>query len=105
MRKQKPKRTPEELSRIRSEAARKGIEKRKAVGYANVGRKKGWTKDPSLKGVQTCTMSIRKPDYDVFVRCANAADKPIVSFMHDVADSLKARNPALFAPDAQGVKL
>lgn len=106
MKSQKPKLTPEELSRVRSEAARKGIAKRKALGYAMVGRKKGnpnngipIAREPSR------TLSVRQPDYDVFVRCANAADKPIVSFMHDVAESLKKKNPILFTPDAQEVRL
>ena len=100
----KPKKTKEELSRIRSEAAKKGIAARKAVGYAGVGRKKGWTKDPSLKGVQHRTMSVREPDYNVFVRCANAADKPLVEFMHMNAEGLKKRNPQIFGEDAPTVK-
>ena len=101
----KPKLTPAELSRIRSEAAKKGIAARKAAGYANVGRKKGWTKDPSLRGLPSRSLTVRDPDYQVIVRCANAADKPIVSFMHDIAESLKRKNPALFAPEAQTVRM
>lgn len=106
MKKDKPKLTPEELSRIRSEAARKGIAKRKALGYAMVGRKPGNpNRTPPLIGEPSRTLSVRQSDYNVFVRCANAADKPIVSFMHDVAESLKKKNPVLFTPDAQTVKM
>lgn len=100
----KPKKTKEELSRIRSEAAKKGIAARKAVGYAGVGRKKGWTKDPSLKGVQHRTMSVREPDYQVFVKCAFAANAPLVEFMHLNAEGLKKRNPKIFGDNAPTVE-
>jgi len=103
MKSQKPRLTPEELSRIRSEAGRKGAQVTRERGHFRGGRPKGSpNKDP---GVPSRTLTVRQPDYDVFVRCANAADKPIVSFMHDVAESLKAKNPALFAPDAQTVRM
>lgn len=100
----KPKKTREELSRIRSEAAKKGIAARKAVGYAGVGRKKGWTKNPSLRGIQHRTLSVREPDYLVFGRCARAAGIPMVEFMHLNAEGLKRRNPQLFAEDAPKVE-
>lgn len=100
----KPKKTREELSRIRSEAAKKGIAARKAVGYAGVGRKKGWTKDPSLKGVPHRTMTIREPDYVVFSKCAHAAGVPMVEFMHMNAEGLKRRNPQIFDADAPAVE-
>ena len=103
MRKDKPKHTPEELSRIRSEAARKGIAARKAIGYANVGRKKG-TANPSAKGKPNRTLSVRDPDYQVFVKCAFAANVPLVEFMHMNAEGLKKRNPQLFAADAPTVE-
>lgn len=104
MREPKPKRTPEELSRIRSEAAKKGVEARKAVGYKGVGRKKGWTKDPSLKSIPNRTMSVRDPDYRVFVRCASAANVPLVEFMHMNAEGLKKRNPQIFGDAAPKVE-
>ena len=69
------------------------------------GRPKGCTKDPSLAAVPVRSLSIRQPDYEVFVRCAYATEQPIVSFVHEVAESLKAKNPALFAPDAQTVRM
>ena len=100
----KERKTKEEISRIRSEAAKKGIAARKAVGYKGVGRKKGWTKDPSLKGVPNRTMSVREPDYNVFVRCAFAAHVPLVEFMHLNAEGLKKRNPAIFGTDAPKVE-
>lgn len=100
----KPRKTREELSRIRSEAAKKGIAARKAVGYAGVGRKKGWTKDPLLKGIQHRTLSVRDPDWRVFAKCAHAAGVPMVEFMHLNAEGLKRRNPQLFAEDAPKVE-
>ena len=98
---QKKKLTKEELSRIRSEAARKGIAKRKAVGYAGVGRKKGWTKDPALKAIPARTLTVREPDYKGYVKLAGVKGCPIVEFMHIVADSLKAKNPRIFSPSAE----
>ena len=99
----KPKKSKEEISRIRAEAGRRGAAALKASGNFRGGRPKGSpNKDP---GVPSRTLTVRQPDYNVFVRCANAADKPIVSFMHDVAESLKKKNPVLFAPDAQTVKM
>lgn len=100
----KQKKTKEELSRIRSEAAKKGIAARKAVGYAGVGRKKGWTKDPSLKATPVKTLTVREPDYAVIVRCASFAQKPIVEFMHMNAEGLKKRNPHLFSESAPTVE-
>ena len=99
MKKEKTKHTPEELSRIRSEAAKKGAAARKAVAYANVGRKKG-TANPTAKGIPNRTMSVRDPDYQVFVKCAFAANVPLVEFMHLNAEGLKKRNPKIFGTDA-----
>lgn len=105
MKEPKPKRTPEELSRLRSEAAKKGIAARRAVGYAGVGRKKGsTTKDPTARNAPNRTMSVREPDYQVFVKCAFAANVPLVEFMHLNAEGLKKRNPQIFGEDAPTVK-
>ena len=105
MKSQKPRLTQEELSRIRSEAGRRGAQVTRERGHFRGGRPKGSPNKDPLIGVPSRTLTVRDPDYNVFVRCANAADKPIVSFMHDVAESLKAKNPALFAPDAQEVRM
>lgn len=105
MKSQKPRLTQEELSRIRSEAGRRGAQATRERGHFRGGRPKGSPNKDPLIGVPSRTLTVRDPDYDVFVRCANAADEPIVSFMHDVAESLKAKNPALFAPDAQTVRM
>ena len=96
---EKRKKTREELSKIRSEAAKKGAEKRRAVGYKGVGRKKGWTKDPSLNGIPTRSMYLREPDYKIFSKLAGHADKALVDFMHSVAEGLKARNSQYFKDD------
>ena len=101
----KDKLTREELSRVRSEAAKKGIAARKAVGYANVGRKKGTPAAPSSAVAEpNRTMSVRAPDYRVFVRCASAAGVPLVEFMHMNAEGLKRRNPGIFGGDAPTVE-
>lgn len=105
MKKDKPKLTPEELSRIRSEAGKKGAKATRERGHFRGGRKKGTPNTNPLIGEPSRTLSVRQSDYNVFVRCANAADKPIVSFMHDVAESLKKKNPVLFTQDAQTVKM
>lgn len=98
--KDKPRLTPEELSRKRSEAARKGLAARKAAGYANVGRKKGWTKDPSLKAIPARTLTVREPDYQVVVKMANAMNLPIVEFIHRAAEKWKRGNPHIFSTSA-----
>lgn len=89
----------EELSLLRSRIAKEGAEKRKEIGYKNVGRKKGWTKDPELKAVPTRTLTVRQPDYEVFVKCAYASNMPQVEFLHIVAENLKKKNPQLFEPN------
>lgn len=105
MKSQKPRLTQEELSRIRAEAGRRGAQVTRERGHFRGGRPKGSPNANPLIGVPSRTLTVRQPDYDVFVRCANAADEPIVSFMHDVAESLKKKNPALFVPDAQTVRM
>lgn len=81
------------ISRIRSEAGKKGGINRKKLGYAGVGRKKGWTKDPSLKSIPSRTITVREPDYQVFVKLAANDKCPIVEFMHKVANKLRELNP------------
>lgn len=97
--------TDAERRLAQSIAGKKGADKRRAVGYANVGRKKGWTKDPALKAIPAKTLTVREPDYQVYVKCAFAANVPIVEFMHLNAEALKKRNPQLFAPDAPVVEV
>ena len=89
-------RTKEELSKLKSEAGKKGGEARKKLGYAGVGRKRGWTKDPALKAIPAKTLTVREPDYQVFVRLAHIEGVPQVEFMHLLAESLKAKNPDAF---------
>ena len=94
----------EELSALRSRLGKEGGAKRKAMGYKGVGRKKGWTKDPSLKAIPARTLTVRDPDYAVIVKCASCAQKPIVEFMHMVAEGLKKRNPQIFGENAPKVE-
>lgn len=91
----KNKLTREELSKIRAEAARKGIEARKAKGYKGVGRKKGWTKDPALKAIPARTLTVREPDYQVIRRFAFTKEVPIVEAMHKLATSILKNYPDL----------
>ena len=100
----KPNLTKEELSRIRSEAAKKGAAARRAVGYANVGRKRGTANPTATVNAPNRTMSVRDPDYQGFVRCAFAAKVPLVEFMHMNAEGLKKRNPKIFGTDAPTVE-
>lgn len=96
--------SPEELSALRSKLGKQGGAKRKEMGYKGVGRKKGWTKDPSTKAIPARTLTVREPDYAVIVKCASFAQKPIVEFMHLVAEGLKKRNPQIFGEDAPTVE-
>lgn len=93
--KPKQKLTREELSRVRAEAARKGVEARKAVGYKGVGRKKGWTKDPALKAIPPRSLTVREPDYQVFRKFAFKKEVPIVEGMHRIAASVLRNYPEL----------
>ena len=88
----------EELRALRSQLGKKGGEKRKAMGYATVGRKKGWRKDPALKAPKPKTLTIRQPDYCVYRKLATVQGVPLAEFMHMLAESLKAKNPAHFPP-------
>ena len=77
----------------RSEQARKAA---LSVKHHNGGRKKGWTKDPSLKAIPQRTITVRDPDYQVFVKLAFTANLPIVEFMHRLAEKMRERNRKLF---------
>ncbi|MBO7688644.1 MAG: hypothetical protein J6V72_19860 [Kiritimatiellae bacterium] len=90
--------TAAELSAFRSELA-KNRKIRKG------GRPKGWTKDPALKATPSRTITVRQPDYEVFVKCAFAANVPQVEFLHMLAESLKEKNPQLFAQPQKPVNV
>ena len=78
--KDKPKLTKEELSRIRSEAGKKGAKSTRERGHFRGGRPKGATNKNPLIGLPSKSMNVREPDYNVFVRCAHAANVPLVEF-------------------------
>ncbi len=101
----KEKLSKEELSRIRAENGKRGAETRKRLGKCKGGRKVGWRKDPALKAVPSLSVAIRRPDYEVFAKCAHAMDMPISEFMHKLAKNLVAKNAVLFSPDAPAVNL
>lgn len=89
--------TEEERRRAKSAAGRKGAAARIAAGHNRGGRPKGSLNKNSLPRVPSRTLTVRQPDYEVFVKCAFAANVPQVEFLHMVADGLKAKNPQLFA--------
>ena len=90
--------TDEELAAKRREFGKMGAERRRAVGYENVGRKKGGkNKKPNPLG-PIKNLTVREPDYKIFYRLAAAKDMAVSRLMHLVAETLKARNPQLFKP-------
>lgn len=95
--------TDAERSLAKSLAGKKGAAARIAAGHNRGGRPKGSkNKNPSTREPAR-TLTVRKPDYEVFVKCAHAANIPQVEFLHIVAENLKKKNPHLFAPDAPTV--
>ena len=97
--------TEEERRKAKSVAGKKGAAARIAAGHNRGGRPKGSTnKNPSV-ALPVKTMTVREPDYKVYVKCASHNGVPIVEFMHILADHLKAKNAALFEPDAQKVEM
>lgn len=95
MKAKKEKLTREELSRVRSENAKRGAETRKRLGLCRGGRPKGSTKDPSLKSIPPRSLTIREPDYHVFRKFAYQKEIPIAEAMHRVAASLLKNHPDL----------
>ena len=86
----------------------------KSRKHNNGGRPKGSLNKNPVPHVPSRTLTVRQPDYEVFVKCASCHNKdernakpgvPIVEFMHVLAEHLKAKNPAIFAPDAQKVEM
>ena len=104
MKKDKPKLTKEELSRIRSEAGKKGAKSTRERGHFKGGRPKGSPNKNPLRGLPSKSLTVREPDYQVFVKCAFAANVPLVEFMHLNAEGLKKRNPQIFGTDAPTVE-
>lgn len=90
--------TDAELSAFRSKLARERTNNRG-------GRPKGSPNKNPRERVPSRTLTVRQPDYEVIVRCANAADVPLVELLHIWAESLKLKNAELFAPDRKPVKV
>ena len=84
--------TPEQ----RSERARKAA---LSVKNHKGGRPKGSTNKNPRATIPPKTLTVREDDYQVIVKCAFAANKPIVEFMHVLAEHLKAKNPKLFSEE------
>ena len=95
----------EELSALRSQLGKKGAQSLLKSKNFRGGRPKGSpNKNPVLR-VPSRTLTVRQPDYEVYVKLASVKNVPIVEFMHILADHLKAKNAALFAPDAPKVEM
>lgn len=77
--------TNEELSRIRSENARRGAETRKRNGTNNGGRKR------ALPGLimKSKTMTVRESDYLDLQKIAFSENKPLVEMFHIVMSEYK----------------
>ena len=84
--------TAAELSAFRSQMA-------KNRKVCKGGRPKGWTKDPALKATPSRTITVRQPDYEVFVKCAHINGVSLVEFMHQNAEGHKQRNEEYFKCD------
>lgn len=104
----------EELSALRSQLGKKGAQSLLKSKNFRGGRPKGSPNKNPVPRVPSRTLTVRQPDYEVFVKCASCHNKdernakpgvPIVEFMHVLAEHLKAKNPAIFAPDAQKVEM
>ena len=91
----KEKLTREQLSRVRSENAKKGAETRKRLGLCHGGRPKGSTKDPTLTAIPPRSLTIREPDYQVFRKFAFKKEIAIAEAMHRIASSLLKNHPDL----------
>lgn len=88
---QRKTRTAAELSAARSMAAKS----RKRHGG---GRPPGSpNKNNPAVGVPTVTMTVHKPAYQVFAKLANIKGTTNIEFMDILAESLKAKNPKIFA--------
>lgn len=94
---QKKNHTPEELSRIRSEAGKRGAAALRKSGNYKGGRPKGIAnKMPSGIDNETRSIMVRATAHAVFVKCASCMDKSLVDFMSSLAESLKHKNPQVF---------
>lgn len=91
--------TEEERRKAKSEAGKKGAASRIARGNNKGGRPKGSTNKNPRATIPPKTLTVREDDYQVIVKCAFAANKPIVEFMHILAEHLKAKNPKLFSEE------
>jgi hypothetical protein len=91
--------TEEERRLAKSMAGKKGAASRIARGNNKGGRPKGsLNKNPSSR-IPTRTLTVRQPDYEVFVKCAYASNVSQVEFLHTIAEKLKQKNPHLFEPN------
>lgn len=97
--------TEEERRLAKSMAGKKGAASRIAKGNNKGGRPKGALNKNSSSRIPTRTLTIRQPDYEIFVKCAYASNMPQVEFLHIVAENLKKKNPQLFEPNQPEVSV
>ena len=97
--------TEEERRLAKSKAGRKGAASRIARGNNKGGRPKGSLNKNTSSRIPTRTLTIRQPDYEVFVKCAYADNMSQVDFLHKVAENIKKKNPQLFEPNQPEVSV
>lgn len=78
----KQKLTPEELSRIRAEAGRKGAKATKERGHFRGGRPKGSTSNPELLMEPTTSVSVAQSDYEILRRYAYKVNNTLKGAFH-----------------------
>ena len=97
---QKKYKTDAERNLAKSLAGKKGAAALKASGNFRGGRPKGSPNKNAAPRVPTRTLTVREPDYNVFVRLASVEGVPQVEFLHIVAESLKRKNPDVFKSES-----
>ena len=80
--------TDEERRKALSAAGKAGVEKRIALGHNFGGRKKNSPNRNPKYAIPTRTLTVREPDYNVFVKGASDKNSSIIDFMHDVAERI-----------------
>ena len=81
--------TDEERRKALSAAGKAGVEKRIALGHNFGGRKKNSPNRNPKYAIPTRTLTVREPDYKIFVKGASDKGSSIIDFMHEVAETLE----------------
>ena len=92
--------TDEERRKALSAAGKAGVEKRIALGHNFGGRKKNNPNRNPKYAIPTRTLTVREPDYKVFVKGASDKGSSIIDFMHNVAKNIESPE---ISPQARAV--